>query len=235
MRLQAIDAALIALEKNETLIELQFPAVSNMATAALNQLLDANRSFTKQLLFACRPRFPSSDLHAIFQDKGETKLAMKTFGKDMPFSISSLPRDDKSIPAFVQGNGQGNGQGIMVVVQPGFNVDEWISMERLQGPLPIVTVNADLDKVRSNYYPRLFYPGLHAAKNRFLSKFGEVYYLKPFSNGGTLFKRYPDIWRLFYTQRSGETVQVWSGDTRPPFVQVEKQLSQCRQDDLLSS
>lgn len=235
MRSQATDAALKALSNDEPLIELAFPSVPNMATAALNQLLDANRTYAKQFLFACRPRFPSHGLHAVLQDRAEAQLAAKIFGADMPFTISHLPRDDKSIPKFLAQSNETQENGIIVVVQPGFNIDEWISMERLEGSLPIVAINADLDKVRGNYYPRLFYPGLHAVKNRFLSKFLEVYYLKPFSNGGTLYRSYPDFWRLFYTGRDGNAVQVWSGGTRPQFSEVEKLLKQCRQDDMLSS
>jgi hypothetical protein len=32
----------------------------------------------------------------------------------------------------------------------------------------MVVLNGGLDKVRGGYYPRLFYPGLHAAKDKFL-------------------------------------------------------------------
>jgi hypothetical protein len=39
---------------------------------------------------------------------------------------------------------------------------------------PIVFINGDSDKVRGGYYPRLFYPGLWAVKQRFLSRFVEV-------------------------------------------------------------
>lgn len=229
MRRQATDAALRAVNSGEPLIELCFPAVPNMATAALNQLLDANRAYAKQFLLACRTRLDSGALHAVFQDAAEAKLARKAYG-DVPFSISSLPKPNAPSPPFISQQGS----GIIAVVQPGFNVDEWMAMERLQGNLPIVAINADLDKVRGAYYPRLFYPGLHAVKTRFLSRFNEAYYIKIFSNGGVLFRSFPDAWRLFYSTLEGKSLQIWSGNERPQFVEIERILAQSRQDDILS-
>lgn len=229
MRKEAVAAALEAVSAGEKLIELNFPPVPNMATAALNELLDANRSFAREFLFSCRPRFPPSTLHAVFPDASEARLAARYYGPDRPFLISALPTRDA--PPFVADNPP----GLVVVVSPGFNVSEWIAMEKLEGQLPVIAINADLDKVRGGYYPRLFYPGLHAVKDRFLSRFKETYYLKMFSNGGTLLRRLPDVWRLFYQQRDGEVVQVWEGEQRPDFRDVEKLLAQTRAEDLAES
>lgn len=229
-REEATDAAINAINAGERLIEISFPAVPRMATAALNQLLDANRDYAKQFLFACRPRLSTTQLFAVFQEPSEAKLAMKSFGKDIPFSISSLPMKDSETPSFVSSSSD----GVIVVVQPGFNVDEWIAMERLEGPLPIVAINADLDKVRGTYYPRFFYPKLHQVKERFLSRFNEVYYLKMLSNGGTLYRCFPDDWKLFYSQRDGKITQIATYSERPSFSTVEKLLSQRRQEELLS-
>lgn len=233
MRSQATDAALRAVLAGEPLIELFFPAVPNMATAALNQLLDANRKYGKQFMLACRARLDdkADSLHAVFQDAGEAKLARQVFGP-VPFAISVLPNLDGPAPPFVRQ--QRDNSGIIAVIQPGFNINEWIAMEHLQGTFPIVAINADLDKVRGSYYPRFFYPRLHAVKERFLCKFVEAYYIKSFSNGGVLFRSYPDKWRLFYTFRNGNADVIWSGDSRPGFRDVERMLAQSREKDLLS-
>lgn len=233
MRAQATDAALRAVAAGEPLIELFFPAVPNMATAALNQLLDANRAYAKQFMLASRARLEGAvtALHVVFQDSAEAKLACDAYG-EVPFAISVLPKPSGPPPLFV--SEARNNSGIIAVIQPGFNVDEWISMEHLQGSLPVVAINADLDKVRGSYYPRLFYPRLHAVKDRFLSKFVEAYYIKSFSNGGILFRSFPGKWRLFYTLRQGDVIEIWSGDVRPGFREVERMLAQSREEDLLS-
>lgn len=230
MHLQATNAAIAAITAGVPLIELSFPAVPRLATAALNQLLDANRAYAKEFLFACRPRLTTNNLYAMFQEPSEARLAAKAYGPDMPFDICSLPKNDAQIPSFVSSKDD----GLIVVVQPGFNVDEWIAMERLEGALPIVAINPDLDKVRGSYYPRLFYPKLHKVKDRFLSRFVEVYYLKPLSNGGTLYRCFPDQWKLFYSRRDGAIVEIGSYSQRPSFHTVEQLLSKYRQEDLLS-
>ncbi|CAM9991962.1 unnamed protein product, partial [Choristocarpus tenellus] len=50
-------------------------------------------------------------------------------------------------------------------------------------------------KVRGGYYPRIFYPGLHQAKERFLGNFETAYYLKALP-GGWLFRKQPDDWQV---------------------------------------
>lgn len=100
---------------------------------------------------------------------------------------------------------------------------------------PIVLLNGDLDKVRGGYYPRIFYPGLHKVKDRFLSRFEETYYLKMFSNGGTLMRRYGEPWTLRYRNTNNDvTVLLETFDKRPEFVQVENTLRNARTQDLLT-
>lgn len=216
---QAATAVQSALSSNLSLIELQFPPVPNMATAALNQLHDANRSFVRPFLLKFTPRYPPQAVVAVFPDVSEAKLAARVYGK-VPFGVAAIPSASDT-PQFVRGD------GLVVVVNPGFNVDEWIRMELLQGDKPIVAVNADLDKVRGSYYPRLFYPGLWNVKTRFLSRFEPVYYIKQFAGGGTLFRCYPEKWTLLYTQ--GQV--LWEGDEKPAFTDVERLLRERRMAD----
>lgn len=223
LRAAAITATKAAIASDHKLIEIQFPAVPNMATAALNELLDANRNHARAIISAFTPNFSADDLHLVFPDSGEASLARKSFG-DTPFCINAIP---KSPPAYISAK-----DGLIVVVQPGFNVSEWINIQNLVGEMPVVTVNADLDKVRGGYYPRLFYPGLHRAKDNLLGRFEETYYLKMFSNGGTLLRIFPDHWRLFYTSMGGERELVWEGEERPAFREVERILSGQRTRDL---
>lgn len=202
-------------------MEIQFPAVPNMATAALNELLDANRAYARDLVRSFVPRTPREKLHVVFPDVEEARLAVRAYG-DVNFTVRALP---KQRPLYVREG------GVAIVVQPGFNVSEWMEIENLEG-MPIITVNADLDKVRSSYYPRLFYPGLYKVKERFLSRFEEAYYIKMFANGGTLMRRFPDGWRLFYAALDG-LKEVWSGQSRPEPRMVERLLAECRRKEYI--
>lgn len=215
MRSEATTSALSAVKAREKLVELQFPAVPNLNTAALNELLDANLKYARQLLGAFVPRIPKGQLHVVLADEGEARMAKRIWGEELPFQVWALPR--KQTPSFIKNM---TSDGVAIVVQPGFNVSEWINMELLQGEGSIVTVNADFDKLRGGYYPRIFYPGLWKVKERFLTKFEECYYVKMLSNGGTLIKRYGQDWILFYAAKEGYEV-LWKGEQRPQFPFVE--------------
>ncbi|PXF46101.1 hypothetical protein BWQ96_04107 [Gracilariopsis chorda] len=213
-----------ALSSGKPLIELQFPPISNMATAALNELLDANRAFTRDLMRSLVPKYDAKDLRVLFPDVGEARLARDVYG-DVPFGIGVIPKQQ---PEFVQR------AGVAVIVNPGFNISEWINIQNLvseDSKCTLVTVNADFDKVRGGYYPRLFYPGLHKARDKVLKRFEEIYYIKSFSNGGTLLRRFPEGWKLFYADKDGTTL-IWEGEERPEFRWVEQQLGRKRMEDL---
>lgn len=103
----------------------------------------------------------------------------------------------------------------------------------------MVLINGDLDKVRGGYYPRLFYPGLHAVAGRFLRNFSEAYYLKSFSNGGSLTKRHGEAWTLRYIPRAraaggggGDAQVLATFACRPPFREVEDMLRAARTAEL---
>lgn len=175
LRAEAFAATGAALAAGVLLAEVQFPAVPNMATAALNEVLDANRAFAREFARGFVAR--GWRVNAVFGDVGEARLAVEAWGDDKRVGVRAIPRKGDSRP---EGYLRGEGDGVCIVVSPGFNVAEWIDMERLEieGGDPIVVVNGDLDKTRGGYYPRLFYPGLWKVRERFLSRFESVYYVK---------------------------------------------------------
>lgn len=231
MQAQATDNGIAGLRQGEGLVEINFPSVPNIATAALNQLLDANRAYVRKFVQACSARLSSlyDEYYIIFPDKGEMNLARKSYGGEVKNVCTFSNAADVIVPPPTSGD---DNNGVIVVVQPGFNVDEYIDMESLeQFNMPIVSVNGDLDKIRSDsYYPKWFYPKLHKVRTRFLTRFKETYYIKFLSNNGTLIKLYDRPWTLFY-----KTGIIWQDSDRPQFKMVEKLLSQAKQDDLWSS
>ncbi|CAM9602883.1 unnamed protein product, partial [Phaeothamnion confervicola] len=187
---QASDATRAAIKNGIDRASIEFPPVSGMLDVSLGQTLDANREHARELARAFSASL-GQRLWLVFPDDSEARLAQKAFGGTTPFlvtSVSAAVRDGKASDC-----------GFQLVVQPGFNIQEWLSMEEIyRGPgVPMVTLNGGLDKVRGGYYPRLFYPGLHAARERFLKLFEPVYYLKPLTNGW-IFRCYPEPWQVLF-------------------------------------
>lgn len=125
---------------------------------------------------------------------------------------------------------------VCIVVNPGFNVNEWLACEQLDGVRAIVMINGELDRVRSGYYPRLFYPKLWKCNERFLKRFQEVFYVKMLSNGGTLVREFPECWKLLYWDLEGELrVLKEFQEGKPKFWDLEKLLRVTRGDDLTAN
>lgn len=53
-------------------------------------------------------------------------------------------------------------------------------------------------QLRGGYYPRIFYPGLYNAKERFLKNFETMYYLKALP-GGWIFRKAPEDWQVNFS------------------------------------
>jgi hypothetical protein len=94
--------------------------------------------------------------------------------------------------------------GLTLVCQPGNGgpVEDWINVEQLQAALPsnspFCIVNGALDKVRSSYYPAVFFPALAATK-AYYDSFEAVFFLKPIVDKGLygwLFRVYPEPWQV---------------------------------------
>lgn len=72
----------------------------------------------------------------------------------------------------------------------------------LPSPLTRVGVCRPVTQLRGGYYPRIFYPGLYNATQRFLKNFETVYYLKAVP-GGWIFRKAPEDWQARVTRGRG--------------------------------
>ena len=65
---------------------------------------------------------------------------------------------------------------LWLVIQPGNGgpVEDWVNVEKMSNAQPntrIVVINGALDKVRSGFYPAIFFPKLAQTVDRFYNKF----------------------------------------------------------------
>ncbi|BAM81988.1 hypothetical protein, conserved [Cyanidioschyzon merolae strain 10D] len=206
--------------RSPALYEVSFPAVRD-TTAALSRILDANTSHAREIIKPFAASFRKR-LHLVFPDVAEAKIAEKVYGSsEHTFTLSALPLYER--PAFLQ---QVEAPALVFVVQPGFNIDEWLQLERpalLYPDASIVVLNGNMDRLRSNYYPPLFYPRLTALRKRYLEQFEPIYYLKPLPNG-LLFRVFPEPWQTFFCASPGEATRIAVDDERPTFPQTTQRL-----------
>jgi hypothetical protein len=185
-------------------------------------MLDANamhaQEIVKPLVLSLQKR-----LHLVFPDVAEAKQAQKAYGTDeFPYTLTALPlyRDPKHLAELEP-------PSMLLVVQPGFNVEEWLQLEHPSMIFPdatVVVLNGTMDRLRSNYYPPLFYPRLTALRKRYLEHFEPIYYLKPLRHG-VLFRVFPEPWQTLRRQPDGESICIAIDDIRPSFSLTEERLA----------
>nr|GMD97362.1 protein LOW PSII ACCUMULATION 3, chloroplastic [Ipomoea batatas] len=99
---------------------------------------------------------------------------------------------------------------LFLVAYPYFNVNEMLVVEELYKDAVIntsrklIVFNGELDRIRSGYYPKFFYPKLAALSTTLLPQMETVYYIHNFKgrNGGVLFRCYPGPWKVLRKTRN---------------------------------
>ncbi|GMI11940.1 hypothetical protein TrLO_g5747 [Triparma laevis f. longispina] len=117
----------------------------------------------------------------------------------------------------------------IIAIQPGNGgpVEDWINLSTLTSSCDsaICIINGALDKVKSSYYPDVFFPKLAKVKGGY-EEFESGFYLKAVSDKGVfgwLFRVWPEEWQVVKQTKVGEEVIdeiVWSGDARPNYQET---------------
>jgi len=175
------ESAVAALSKGERLVEIEFPA-SRGNDPSVTETLDKTRDFARELLKDSYFTKLGTSLWVLFPDAKEAFLARQKWGDKLPFVLTSIQGalTEKALSAETQ-------PVCLVCVSPGFNIPEWIDIEKVATSQPqsqILTINGNLERLRNGYYPALFYPGLTAVTNRFYKKFKSVFVINPIAVGG---------------------------------------------------
>ncbi|CAM9238919.1 unnamed protein product [Chrysoparadoxa australica] len=204
---QAAQATSQAIKQGVKQLEVDFPPVQGKLDVSLGEFSDANLKFAGQIARSLGTGMGGA-LWIVLPDAGEAARAKKSLGKS-PFRITFLEEALK----------EGGECKAQICVGFGFSIDEWIKMESLfeaGGKAPMVALNCGLDKVRGSYYPKFFYPGLYKARERFLSDFEPVYYLKPLPQGW-IFRKYPEDWQVQGSQGGGPYKLLEQNPARPDY------------------
>jgi len=113
---------------------------------------------------------------------------------------------------------------VLLAVQPGEGgpVEDWLNVERCAAGAGLVLVlNGALDKLRGGAYPRLLFPKLADAVDRFFVGAEPLVYLKPVSDKGAqgwLWRVYPEPWQLWAQGKDDAGTRVATYADRPAYA-----------------
>jgi len=87
---------------------------------------------------------------------------------------------------------------------------------------PLIFFNAELDRLRSNYYPGLFYPEMSRLSRDMIPRVESAFYIHNFkgAGGGVLFRAYPGPWQVLLRIGKEDVVLVHTQDDRPSLKDV---------------
>jgi len=209
---RASDGTKQLLKDGSKLVEVEFPA-NRKNDLSLAETQDTNLQFAMDFVTIFENE--KKNLWVVLPDKNEVYRARPRFGESLPFTLTSIGGLMDAKPD-VQPT-------LMVVVSPGFNIDEYINLVKVvaqAGMPPVVVINGNLDRLRNGYYPGIFYPGLARVSKEFYSRAEQALYLSPIAVGGVRFGAWlaraaPGPWEVLVRGPNGYDV-VQSTDKEPP-------------------
>ncbi len=217
-------AAKAALESGATFVEVEMPSASIASVAGdaegVNEM-NASASLLRDFLREWERG--GGGVRVFFPDQAEARIVQAGRGADPaagssgvvatfapkthPFSVDYLTTPTpfldmgldlrkRDVVAAVQPSDR-----LLVAAFPSFNVNEFLAVADLVAgapDTPLLVFNGEIDRVRSGYYPALFYPKVAAAGARVLPKLTTAFYVHNFkgSGGGTLFRCWPGPWQV---------------------------------------
>ncbi|GMH42564.1 hypothetical protein BSKO_10483 [Bryopsis sp. KO-2023] len=218
---QAQDAVQTCVEDGNTLLEVEFPTASLHSVPGDGEGANEMSWSMDYLRRFCRMyenQGQAENVRIFFPDQKELALAVRGAdgGSGIPrFANTPFRMDFLTKPTGLMDLGIDIGKVAVadrakdtdeafLIAYPSFNVNEMISVEELwQGAVkgtdrPIIVFNGELDRIRSGYYPSLFYPKIGKLGKNFLPLFTQAYYIHNFkgSRPGALFRCYPGPWQI---------------------------------------
>ena len=210
---KSIDSTKLCINNNVTKIDISFPEIIKNDISVIESL-NLNRAFVLEYIKS----FSSygKKLWVLFPDNKELKLALDKWNNNNngdtnikdTFTITSLTEASKILNTNNNDNGNyGNDNNelsvlqpeVLVVVNPGFNVNEWIDLANLNTNAIVIVINGNLDRLRNGYYPSIFYPTLTKVTNTYYRSFIQAFFIQNIAvngdrYGGWLLKNYPNNW-----------------------------------------
>lgn len=239
---QAQGAVRAALKDGATLVEVEVPA-GGLATVPGDVEGGVEMSLSAELLrdVARNLGVPAERTRVLFPDKREEALARaKGAFKGAPFRTGHLTAPNALLEVFINTDEPpskrvAEDDALYLAAYPSFNVNEMLAVRELYESAardrgqPIVVFNGELDRIRTGYYPGLFYPKIADLARDVMPLFETAYYVHNFkgSTPGALFRAYPGPWQVLRrdpSDPSGQPRVVAELDERPTLREVSMEI-----------
>lgn len=134
----SVESCKQSIQDGKCYIEIDFPP-NRKSDLSVTETLDTNRAFIREFSRAWLDY--GKDLWIVFPDADESRLAKQSreWGDSIPFTVTSIKAAIGSVKEYCP--------KLLIVVNPGFNVDEWIELPKLDIGCPIIIVNGNLERV----------------------------------------------------------------------------------------
>lgn len=140
----ATNELISAIDQQESLLELEFP-IDRKSDISSSETLDGTKSFTLQLLskLLSRRNYSKNDICFVLPEKQEIFRISKEVDIDkLSFAVAALDY----FP-------QGISPSLVFIINPGFNIEEWIQIPKIVQNLPtiksVVLVNGNINRLLS--------------------------------------------------------------------------------------
>lgn len=182
---KSITATTVLLNSNKKLIEIEFPAKLK-SDISVSETYYINRDFTFKFIEPFVSQY-KMNLWVMFPDRKEASITRSIWGDALPFTLTSIEGAFTGLKTANIDKPE-----LIIAVNPGFNIDEWINIAKLSSDVlnndvPIVIINGNIDRLRNGYYPSIFYPGLTKVTNTFYKTASQAFFLSPIGIAGNRF------------------------------------------------
>jgi hypothetical protein len=232
---QAHMATEAAMKDGKQLLEIEFPVASLSSVQGDEEGANEMTISSQYLRKYARMFVDSADRTRIFfPDKKEMELQFDDVWKQTKFSLDYLTKPNGLLDIGLDVSGYDplchvkQEDAVFIAAYPSFDPRELVAADKVwsfvrnDDKKSFVFFNAELDRLRSNYYPGLFYPQMARLSKEMMPLVTPVYYIHNFkgAGGGVLFRAYPGPWQVLLRLSQEEVVVVHVQDEQPSLKTV---------------
>lgn len=236
---QAQAATQAALADGKQLLEVEFP-VSSLSSVQGDEEGANEMTISSQFLRKYTRMFLESaaTTRIFFPDKKEMELQSSDIWNQTKCNLDYLTKPNGLLDIGVDISGYDplchvtEDDRVFIAAYPSFDPRELVAADKvwsfvqMDSKKSLIFFNAELDRLRSNYYPGLVYPQMARLRKDMMPLVTPVYYIHNFkgSGGGVLFRSYPGPWQVLLRLSKDDVVVVHTQEEQPTLKEVALQI-----------